>query len=267
MNKGVLRVLVAIVAVLALVSCGGQEEPAPVSTGSSVSGYAPNQTAVGYAYTHGGYVGKAEVSTGADGALSVMLDEAFLPHTLAVVDMESGDWTEDNTVFYIQRGEEVRVAEYVSYNDTMYVGTTVGGSLTYVEADEAGAPVGGTDLEKAILRNQMTMEAYFDGIADGAFAVYTEFGGDAMTVTTTSYGGFYKSDGGYWNFGDLGWQGNMDAIAAFAVANGTGFAMDEMVRNDDNVWEVADATTGATASDFRDYYTLIQLAAGRLAVD
>lgn len=251
-------VLVAVAIGVALVSCGGSE-PAPVPTG-----FAPNQESVAYAYVHGGYVGKATVTTDAEGTLSATLDEAFLPHTLAEVDMESGDWSEDNTAFYVQRGEEVRVAEYVSYNDTMYVGVTVGTALIYVEADEAGNPAGALDLEKAILRNQATMAAWFDGIQDGAFAIYTEFGGDAMTVTEGPYGGLVKSNAAYWNFGDRGWAGNMQAIQEAAVTIGTGFKLDEMERGDDNFWSLADATTGATASDFPDYFNLIQMAVGRL---
>lgn len=59
-----------------------------------------------------------------DGNLEVTLDEAFLPHTLAVVDMESGDWNEDNTVSYTSHGSENFVAQYVEYDGTTYVGAT-----------------------------------------------------------------------------------------------------------------------------------------------
>ncbi|MFW5807334.1 MAG: hypothetical protein ACOCWU_06670 [Spirochaetota bacterium] len=187
--RTLLSVLIAAIVVVALASCGGEEPAAP-------TGYAPDQTSEAYAYVHGGYVGKAVVETDGEGELSATLDEAFLPHTLAVVDLESDEWNEDNTVYYMQRGNEVRVAKYVSYDGTDYVGSTVGEALVYVEADEDGEPAGNVGLEKSILRNQRTMASYFNGIQDGAFAVYTEFGGEPETVTTTSYGGVTKAHSG-----------------------------------------------------------------------
>ncbi len=261
--RKIMLLTLAVFIGIALISCGNDNN-AGNGDGPSV-GYVPNQTAVAYAYTHGGYVGMATVEVDGDGDLDVEIDEAFLPHTLAVVDMESDDWTEDNTVFYVVRGDEVRVAKYVSYGEDMYVGSTVGTSLIYVVADEDGEPAGAVDLEKTILRNQSTMAAWYENIAAGEFAVYTEFGGDAAPVTTTSYGSLTKEGSEYWNFG-IGWQGNIDAIEETIEENGGGFKLDEMVRTDDNTWELADATTSATASDLPDYVNLVQTALGRLEI-
>lgn len=262
-----LTILVAAFAVIGLVGCGGQEEPV------APTGFAPNQTVEAYGYTHGGYVGRAIVSTDAEGNISAEIDEAFLPHTLAQVDFEAAEWTEENTVTFIQRGEVNRVAKWISYDGTDYVGATVGGAMIYVVADENGEPsVGadqerfsGQDLEQMIIRNQGTMAAYYDNILDGGFAVYTEFGGTPQVVETTSYGSLTKDGSEYWNFG-LGWQGNIDAIEEAAAQFGTGYSLDEMSRGDDNFWMLADATTGATASDFVDYFNLIQNAVGRLSM-
>lgn len=248
--------LISALVLVALVGCGGGDAAAP-------TGYAPGQEVEAYAYVHGGYVGKAVVTTDDEGAMSATLDEAFLPHTLALVDLEDDAWNEDNTASYVVRGDEVYVAKYVSYNGTDYVGNTVGTALVYVEADEDGNPAGGTVLEKMILRNEANMEAYFDGIQDGAFATYTEFGGDAEPVTTTDYGSVTKRGSTYWNFG-IGWEGNVDAVAEAAAENGIGYTMDDLGQNSDGEWEVADATTAATLSDFKDYFALIQLAGARL---
>ncbi|MFW5686069.1 MAG: hypothetical protein ACOC0O_05380 [Spirochaetota bacterium] len=249
-----ITVLIAALALVALVGCGNDAE-AP-------TGFAPNQTAVAYNYVHGGYVGQAIAETNDEGGFEVTLDEAFLPHTLAIVDMESGDWNEDNTVFYVQRGNEVRVAKWVSYNGTNYTGVTVGSALAYVESDDEGNAAGGTILEKNILRNEANMEQWWDSIDDGAFQVFTEFGGEGTPVTSTSYGSLYKRGSSYWTNG-LSWQGNMDAIEEAAEENGVAFTLDDMVRADSE-WELADAGTGATASDFKDYFSLIQLAVARL---
>ena len=255
MRKMIL-ISVAVLVALTFAGCGGDAAP---------TGYAPGQTTEAYGYVHGGYIGQAVVTTDDDGSIEATLDEAFLPHTLAIVDMESDEWSEDNTVFYVQRNNEVRVAKYVSYAGTNYTGVTVGTALAYVESDEAGNPAGGTILEKAIIRNEGTMSQWFSSIDDGAFMVYTEFGGTGEAVTTTGYGSLYKRGSQYWADRGLTWQGNMDAIETFAEEEGVAYSLDDFEQNSDNVWE-ADATTGATASDFKDYFALIQLAVSRLSM-
>jgi hypothetical protein len=240
----------------ALVGCGG-DAAAP-------TGFAPNQTAEAYAYTHGGYVGQAIASTNADGELEVTLDEAFLPHSLAIVDIEADEWTDANTATYVIRGNTVHVARYISYDGTNYTGTTVGSALVYVASDDDGNATGNTVLEKMILRNEANMAAWYDNIADGGFAIFTEFGGEAMPVTTTRYGSLTKRNSSYWDRG-LGWSGNIEAIEDAAEEHGVSFTLDDMVRDSEsNEWSLADATTGATASDFKDYFSLIQLAVARL---
>ncbi len=234
------------------------------------SGYMPGQTAEAYAYTHGGYVGRATVEVLSDGSLDVEIDEAFLPHTLAIVDMDSAEWSRANTAYYLSRGNEVRVAKYVEYDGTIYVGSTVGASLTYVEAGDSGEPVGGQDLELLILQNQETMAAYYENIRSGRFKVLTAFRATPNTVTETGYGGVTKaSSPGYWNFGQT-WQGNIDAIEEFIEEYGAEFSRSEMERAEEanadglKLWSVADTVSGATNSDFPQYFQLVQAAVGKL---
>jgi hypothetical protein len=245
---------------------GGAEYPAE-NAGAS---YAAGQKAEAYAYTHGGYVARAIATVLWDGSVSVDIDEAFLPHTLAIVDYEETEWTETNTVYYLSRGSEVRVAKYIEYAGKVYVGTTVGGSLTYVEADDKGMAAGGTDLELLILRNQATMAAYYKNIKSGGFKIFTEFGGTATPVTATHYGGVTKNDSpGYWNTGQT-WIGNVNAIESFIYEYGSDYSNADMVRaaeadaNGLKFWSVADAVSGATNSDFPDYFNVAQAAISRL---
>ena len=241
-----------------LAGCGNDAEAA-------ATGYVPGQTVEAYNYVHGGYIGQAVVTTNSDGSLQATLDEAFLPHTLAIVDLEENEWNENNTVFYVQRGNQIRVAKHIAYNGTNYTGVTVGaGALSYVAADDQGNPVGGKDLELIILRSEANMRAYWQNIGEGKFEIFTEFGGTPIPVTTTSYGSVYKRGSTYWNFG-LGWQGNIDAVEEAAQEHGVAFSLDEMNRRaDDNLWELADAVTAATLTDFPDYFGVIQMAAARL---
>jgi hypothetical protein len=267
--KRVLLVLFIVVVSVLLVACGSGGSGS--ADQEEVSGpYLPDQRSEAYAYTHGGYVGKAVVTVGADGSLGVDIDEAFLPHTLALVDIESAEWSEANTVSYMSRGEEYHVAEYVRYNDKVYVGVPTGSGFSYVEADENGNAAGNVDLEKAILRNHDTMRAYYALIGAGQFAVLTGFGGEVIPVTTTSYGGVTKKNSpGYWNFGQT-WIGNIEAMESFIEENGGQYALSEMVQateeNADELkpWSVADTVTAATNSDFKDYFDLVQNALGRL---
>ncbi len=268
MKKIVLLLFVVVLSVL-LATCGSEESASSDQT--EVSGpYIPDQRAEAYAYTHGGYVGKAEVTVGADGSLSVDIDEAFLPHTLALVDIESDDWSDANTVSYTLRGTEYHVSKYARYNDKVYVGVPTGSGFSYVEADENGNPAGNVDLEKAILRNHGTMRANYALVRSGGFGVLTAFGGEVIPITSTSYGGVTKKDApGYWNSGQT-WIGNIEAMETFIEENGGQYSLTEMVQateeNSDGLklWSVADTVTAATNSDFKDYFSLVQTALGRL---
>jgi hypothetical protein len=261
MMKKIIAAAIAAIVLVALISCGTE---APVT-----EGYAPNQMVEAYAYSHGGYVGQAVITTDAEGMIDVSINEAFLPHTLAVVDLEADEWTEDNTVYYLQRGSEVRVAKFVEYAGTVYVGTTVGSALAYVEADEEGNPAGGTILEKAILRNQSTMAAYYANIAAGEFKTFTEFGGRRHC------GNHHQLR-----------RSVQEGLRVLELRSSAGPAISKPSRPSPkktappspsttwfarlktakacSKWAVADVVTGATASDFKDYFGLVLLAAAQL---
>lgn len=255
---------IAVLAVFTFMGCGNS---------SSSQGYAPNQTAQAFGYTHGGYLGSAVVKTDADGKISVSLDEAFLPNVLGEVDLKDDMWNEGNTVSYVSHGHAVPVAKYVEYNGNVYVGTSIGSTMAYVQADENGAASGGSTLTLEILRDQGSMEAWYNNIFAGKFKVLPAFGGDAITVTTSTYGGLTKKNApGYWGGADQAttWMSNIEAIQNFAEKDGTHFNQSSMVQakeaNKDGLkpWSVADAVTGATATDFKAYFLLIQGAVGQL---
>jgi hypothetical protein len=278
MKKILIITLVLGLVATAVFSRGRNEESAQASAeeneaDTKVTGgpYVANQTANAYIYIHGGYVGMAIAKTDGEGYLTVSLDEAFLPHTIAEVDIESEEWNEDNTVLFDSHGDTY-AAKYVEYNGTTYVGVSAGSSITYVEADENGEPAGNTDLEKAIIRSQSTMAAYYALVQAGGFKIFTDFGGEPITVTTTSYGGLTKKNApDYWSFGQT-WIGNISAIEEFIAENGVQYKLSQAKRAEEEnaeglkVWSVADVVTGATNSDFREYLGLAQYAAGKLKI-
>jgi len=81
-----------------------------------------------------------------------------------------------------------------------------------------------------------------------------------------------KASPGYWSTGQT-WIGNIEEIEAFIEENGAAFSLSEMQRSAEEdanglkLWSVADAVTGATNSDFKDYFSVAQLAIGRLKMD
>lgn len=258
--KNIQLLLILLTIILAFFGC----------VDSSRGTYLPNQTSTGYAYVHGGYVGMAEAKTDDKGNLTVYLDDAFLPHTIAIVDMESADWNESNTVGYTNRGKTSYFAKYVEYDGKVYVGVPTGDGFSYVEADDKGAPKGNVDLELIILRNQDTMAAYYKNVPGGKFKIKTSFAAAGKAVTTTSYGGVSKKKAlKYWDSGQT-WVGNITAIEKFIAEKGLQYSSSEMKQaaepNDAGLklWSVADAVTGATNSDFKDYFNVAQLAAGKL---
>jgi hypothetical protein len=239
----------------------------------AVSGYVPGQTTEAYAYTHGDGVGKAVVKVLPDGSLDVEIDEAFLPHTLAIVNLESDEWSEANTASYVLRGKTYYVAKHIEYDGTVYVGTTVGESLTYVKAGDAGEPVGGKDLLLLIIRNQESMAAYHENLRNGKLKVLTGFNGEAKPVTETAYGDVFKdSSPKYWTTGQT-WKGNINAIEEFIEQYGSAFPHSEILhaKEEDSdglkKWSVVDVITGATNVDFKDYFGAAQLAIAQLKME
>lgn len=260
-----LQILLVVFLMIALTGCNKG------NGGSANKGdYAVNQSQTAYGLTHGGYVGKAVITVNEAGEISVDIDDAFLLHVLALVNIEEEKWNENNTVSFLSHGEEKHVAKYIEYNDVVYIAIAVGEGFTYVEADGEGMAYGSVDLEREILKNQASMAQYYELVPKGKLKVLDGFNGQATAVITTSYGGLTKKAApGYWNFGQT-WVGNIEEIEKFIEKNGVQFSLNDMVHatepNEDGLkfWTVADAVTGATNVDFKDYFGLVQLAAGRL---
>jgi len=267
--KKFLFLLLTIVIIIGLAGCGTKK----VEENTGISGaYAPNQSTTAYSYIHGGYVGRAEVKTDGNGDMSVSFDEAFLPHVLAGVDIEAAEWNEDNTVLFDSHGDAY-AAKYIEYMDKAYIGISTGKGISYVAADETGAAVGNTDLEKMIIRDQASMAAFYKVVPAGMFKIFTQFGGTEIPVTTTSNGGLTKKTSpGYWAFGQT-WVGNITAIEDFINENGVQFNLAKVSKaKEENAeglkfWSVADTVTGATNSDFKEYFGLAQYAAGKLTTN
>jgi hypothetical protein len=150
----------------------------------------------------------------------------------------------------------------------------------WVYKQTAGDPIPGTvanetatlytnDLTKLILGNQEAAAWYVNAIGDGTGLVLLNAGGTSAGVTAKDYAsGVHKLEHKYW--GSVSgsqvytWQGNMNLIQDFAVAQQlpdiTG-ATGSLIRQVAGVWVYGSTiSTGATATDFANYYNLAQAA-------
>ena len=162
------------------------------------------------------------------------------------------------------------MAKHIEYDGTVYVGTTVGESLTYVKAGDAGEPVGGKDLVLLIIMNQESMAAYHENLRNGKLKVLSGFNGEAKPVIESAWGDVFKdSSPKYWATGQT-WKGNINAIEEFIEQYGSAFPHSEIThakeKDSDGLkkWSVVDVITGATNVDFKDYFGAAQLAIAQL---
>ncbi|GEM_PF-1383076 len=239
---------------------------------SKMVGYV-DQTVEAYGFVHGGYVGQVTIVV-TNGELDVEINEAFLPHSLAVVTLE-GDWNETNTLTIGTSS----YALYIMYDGAVYKALeTEAGLLVYSAVDETGALKTGRfdvkNLEMHIIRDDANMKAYYDALNDGEFKLMTSFDDASPIVLTDNL--FKDGNPNYWQAGGdrLGWQANIDAIEAFLEDNGAAFNSLDFTQVDatvdgveDTYWQVVDSIAGATNSDFPDYFQLAQAAFGQLETE
>ena len=237
-----------------------------------------DQTVEAYGYTHGGYVGQVVIVV-TDGVVDVEINEAFLPHTLAVVTLSTTeaptDWNETNTLTV----GTTSYALYISYYGNVYKALeTEAGLVVYSAVDETGALKTGSrdikNLEMDIIKNDTNMKAYYDGLNGGELALLKALD-DANPVVITE-GQFKEGNPNYWPAGGdrLGWQANIDALEAFLEEYGAAFDTLEFTQVtatingvEDTYWQIVDTIAGATNSDFQDYFQLAQAAFGQLVTE
>ncbi len=243
--KKVFALLFAFTLVITLGACGRDDELEVLYDG--------------YALVHGHYVGVVNIEVDEDGIITdIMLDEYYLPYNWAKVSADHAE--EDDVLHVVQRGNDVYYAKYIMIGDKLFTGT-VAAAGSYVDYTAEGV-----DDFYAWIDDEENANWYVHQIQDENFFLANADGteSDYERVDANSNEAMTKSESNYWRFGALGWLGNVEeTIAAFV-----GMALTEevtMVRDDEgtdatNLWTVNDAVTGATWSDFPDYYEVIQRA-------
>lgn len=219
-----------------------------------VVAYAQPSQSFAYGLVHGkGYVGQAGIIRTLQGKVIVAdLEEACLP-TYIAAEAAIEDVTTTDTA-YPSHGSEV----------TKHFYTTVkfGGNTFTYSTTEHDYVMEGTTL-KAWLEDEANAMVYFLSVSNNQVAIVNAEGEDDFTVMTSAK--LFKSQNGYWSTpsgSQLGWKTNVDKTVEYVINNG--FAQEEFTADnklssgvivDDN-----GISTGATWTDFNDYYQLLKKA-------
>lgn len=254
MKKLIALLFVAFLA-LGLVACA-EDEP------SYEYGYG-----VGYGLVHGHYVGVAKVVLDKDdNVVNVQFEEYYLPYNIgqvAYTPVEGVTQPADILTVVGSRGTAY-YAKYVSVNGVLFTGAVAGES----GAQSIGYTAAGVGDIETWVQDEANAKAYVEAVeaglvflanADGTKSTY-QFGNANVKL------GWTKSATGYWAYDTrnariypLGWGGNMAAMAEAMVGTKLDAAEADLVK-DGTTWKIGTIVTGATLSDFVDYYKLAQRA-------
>lgn len=247
--KKLLALIFGLTLVFTLAACG------PRST-----------TARGYGLVHGHYVGVVEITVSRDGIVEAMtLDEYYLPYSWAKVSPDHAERDDVVVVVGTRRGgnpdlEADRTftyyAKYIQIGDKLFTAEVLGTegrqSINY-------KATGIANIEDWVKEND-NAKWYVEQLdADAAFIANAD--GTENTVLSTlasdaSSQGWTKSETEYWRRADaLGWPGNVEETINAII--GLDLSGDfDLVRGEGNLWSINDTVTGATWSDFPDYFNL-----------
>jgi len=251
-------IFLSVIAALTLFACGSKEE-----------------SAVAYAIVHKDYVGVVNLVVEGDIINDVIIDEYYLPYTWAKVAGTAAEGPADVVIVASTNTATPPVTTYAWYAKYIVIGdkhftgelrttTLVIGEVTYSKQTVKYVAEGVEDLFVWLLNSEANCEWYVQQLQDGkAFVAKDTFAVNTSLSVWNQGNGFEKDVTGYWSGSSypLGWQGNMNAL--YAAVEGKAFdAEATLVRATvaPLVWSIGDAVTGATMSDFANYYDLIALA-------
>ena len=251
-----------------LVLVGCTEVSSSVSSMSSSSS-APEviESGIGYGLTHGHYVGIATVETLNDVVTDITIDEYFLPYSWGKVALTDFQTYPDDVISVVGSRGTSYYSKYVTIGDKVFTATAVAsGTAQIVNYEATGIPNLDTwvDVEE-------NAQWYVEQVEAEAFFLATSTGTEHPNLVrsdATSNAGMTKSTSGYWAQSQTvirGWSGNMQAIIDAFIGTRLDFTItseDRTVATDTepSYWIVDGEATGATLTDFLDYYALLQRA-------
>lgn len=265
-----------------MVACGGETPECPTcqepvcETPETPEVPASYSYGIAYGLVHGHYVGIAEVTIGKDNKIvSAKLEEVYLPYNMGQINVtESGVDVENLPAdVVLVKGRNLAnnyYARYFSVNGVLYEIEVIGPDTARQSFKYKTAA--GVDIEEWVT-NPVNAKAYVDAVlggtafranADGTKSAYTA-GNASVRISP------FKTTSSYWPASatvPLGWHGNMKALIDAVIGTTIGLDADDLtvtpgqniLGNNRDYWTIGDLVTGATMSDFADYYVLLQAA-------
>lgn len=244
--KKIFLVALSLVLAISLAACNGTKK------------------ATAYGLVHGHYVGEAVIEVDSKGVVKdIKFEEYFLPYNWAKVatptDLEN--IPADVLAVVGSRGTSY-YAKYVKVGDKLFTGAVTGASGSQSIVYSAT----GIDNIENWVKTSANGKWYVEQVKANAFFLATATGAQSTTLTrsdATSNKAMSKSESGYWTVEApaLGWKGNMAKIVEVIVGSKLDVAEAEIVKvGESKFWTVGDVVSGATLSDFKDYYRLAKVA-------
>lgn len=255
--KKIFSLLFFVALALVLVACGGKKEV----------------TAKGYGLVHGHYVGEVEVTLAKDGKVkAAKIEEYFLPYNLAKV-AEADKAHADGVVEGISKNKPVYYAKYVMVGTTLFTAEAVEGSVPVYKAE-------GINSIEEWVKTEANAKKYVEELLAGKVFIAKADKTKSALVTSdeSAKKNVAKSKSGYWTTGDskLKWKGNVEEmVSVFIASNLEGAAAQYEVKekdaqgNDKTVkkWSIGEAKSGATVTDFKDYFEVAKRAKANAAAE
>jgi hypothetical protein len=249
--KKLFVLLLSLILTITLFACGEvEEETVPTET-----------TGVGYGLVHSHYVGIVELTVGIDGNVTeASIEEYFLPYSAAkVVIADPLDLPVDVLSVTGSRGTSY-YAKYFSVDGVLFEGTVDGEapaqSITY---SANGIP----DIEVWV-ETEANAKIYIDAVDAGLVFIANADGTESAyeMADASAKVNMRKSETSYWSGSSypLGWAGNINALIAALIGTNVGEDVSALAKNEGGYWVVGDIVTGATMTDFADYYLVAQRA-------
>lgn len=251
--KKLLIVLFAVISILTMSSC--KKAPKVIE-----------KVGVGYGITHGNNVGYAKVTIKNDVVKDVTFEEAFLPSDWAKVKTTNG-LAPDDVIEYQSGTTTIWAAKYIVIGNKQFTGTLRevlpftynGKTLTSQAIKYTATDV--PDLYVWLAESEANAKWYFENSsADKAYIATNEW--QKHTYESAGRSGRTKTEANYWpgDNNQLGWKGNMDEIAA--ALKGTKMDQANKISKPEGskYWVIDNVTTGATLTDFKDYYEIARRA-------
>lgn len=250
MLKKLFLSLVVLLSVFSLAACGGKEKEAK-----------------GYGIVHKDYVGVADMKVKKGEVTAVTFEEYYLPYSWASLDIAGEEKPEDVLADVTLGRGTGDFAKYIKIGDKLFTGTVRDAALeiegvTYANQAVKYSAEGIEDLFVWLKNSEANCKWYVEQIlAEKAFIAKADGTKADYTVKGNAANGFTKSTTGYWVVENgLGWSGNMAKIAEALVGTKVNASALDLVQGEDKIWTIKGTASGATVTDFKDYYEVARRA-------